>query len=284
MRTYAGIPEENATLENAKVMLVTVPYDGTSTWGKGADKGPELFLDASENMELYDIETGTEPYLEGVWMAGEVAEDASPEAMTQAVYEKTKEMMQHDGKLFTLFGGEHSVSIGSIRAFGEKYPDLTVLQLDAHTDLRPEFHGSTSNHACAVFEASQKLNLVQVGIRSCDAEEMQYVPEGQCFWAHEIAKNDRWIDDVLEKVSGNVYITIDLDAFDPAFAPSTGTPEPGGLQWYPTLELLKKVFEKCNVVAFDIVELMDSAYAKPTAFLAAKLYYKMLAYYHIAQK
>ncbi len=284
MRTYAGIPEENATLENSKVMLVTVPYDGTSTWGKGADKGPELFLDASENMELYDIETGTEPYLEGVWMAGEVAEDASPEAMTQAVYEKTKEMMQHDGKLFTLFGGEHSVSIGSIRAFGEKYPDLTVLQLDAHTDLRPEFHGSTSNHACAVFEASQKLNLVQVGIRSCDVEEMQYVPEGQCFWAHEIAKNDRWIDDVLEKVSGNVYITIDLDAFDPAFAPSTGTPEPGGLQWYPTLELLKKVFEKCNVVAFDIVELMDSAYAKPTAFLAAKLYYKMLAYYHIAQK
>lgn len=284
MRTYAGIPEENATLENAKVMLVTVPYDGTSTWGKGADKGPELFLDASENMELYDIETGTEPYLEGVWMAGEVAEDSSPEAMTQAVYEKTKEMMQHDGKLFTLFGGEHSVSIGSIRAFGEKYPDLTVLQLDAHTDLRPEFHGSTSNHACAVFEASQKLNLVQVGIRSCDVEEMQYVPEGQCFWAHEIAKNDHWIDDVLEKVSGNVYITIDLDAFDPAFAPSTGTPEPGGLQWYPTLELLKKVFEKCNVVAFDIVELMDSAYAKPTAFLAAKLYYKMLAYYHTAKK
>ncbi len=284
MRTYAGIPEENATLENAKVMLVTVPYDGTSTWGKGADKGPELFLDASENMELYDIETGTEPYLEGVWMAGEVAEDSSPEAMTQAVYEKTKEMMQHDGKLFTLFGGEHSVSIGSIKAFGEKYPDLTVLQLDAHTDLRPEFHGSTSNHACAVFEASQKLNLVQVGIRSCDVEEMQYVPEGQCFWAHEIAKNDRWIDDVLEKVSGNVYITIDLDAFDPAFAPSTGTPEPGGLQWYPTLELLKKVFEKCNVVAFDIVELMDSAYAKPTAFLAAKLYYKMLAYYHTAKK
>lgn len=280
MNTYAGIPEENSTLENSKVMLVTVPYDGTSTWGKGADKGPELFLDASENMELYDIETGTEPYLEGVWMAGEVSENASPEAMTEAVYNKTKEMMQNEGKLFTLFGGEHSVSIGSIRAFGEKYPDLTVLQLDAHTDLRPEFHGSTSNHACAVFEASQKLNLVQVGIRSGDIEEMQYVPQGQCFWAHDIAKNPNWIEEVLEKVSGNVYITIDLDAFDPSIAPSTGTPEPGGLQWYPTLELLKKVFEKCNVVAFDIVELMDSPMAKPTAFLAAKLYYKMLAYYH----
>lgn len=284
MKTYAGIPEENATLENSKVMLVTVPYDGTSTWGKGADKGPELFLDASENMELFDIETRTEPYLEGVWLAGEVSEDSSPEAMTEAVYQKTKEMMKHEGKLFTLFGGEHSVSIGSIRAFGEKYPDLTVLQLDAHTDLRPEFHGSTSNHACAVFEASQKLNLVQVGIRSCDIEEMQYVNEEQCFWAHDIAKNPNWIDDVLQKISGNVYITIDLDAFDPAFAPSTGTPEPGGLQWYPTLELLRKVFEKCNVVAFDIVELMDSPNAKPTAFLAAKLYYKMLAYYHTTKK
>ena len=283
MKTYAGIPEENATLENSKVMLVTVPYDGTSTWGKGADKGPELFLDASENMELYDIETATEPYLEGVYLAGEVTEDSSPEAMTEAVYQKTKEILQHD-KLFTLFGGEHSVSIGSIRAVGEKYENLTVLQLDAHTDLRPEFHGSTSNHACAVFEANQKHNLVQVGIRSCDVEEMQYVPKGQCFWAHEIAENPNWIEDVLSKVSGNVYITIDLDAFDPSIAPSTGTPEPGGLAWYPTLKLLRKVFEKCNVVGFDIVELMDSPMAKPTAFLAAKLYYKMLAYYHLAEK
>ena len=283
MKTYAGIPEENATLENSKVMLVIVPYDGTSTWGKGADKGPELFLDASENMELYDIETATEPYLEGVYLAGEVTEDSSPEAMTEAVYQKTKEILQHD-KLFTLFGGEHSVSIGSIRAVGEKYENLTVLQLDAHTDLRPEFHGSTSNHACAVFEANQKHNLVQVGIRSCDVEEMQYVPKGQCFWAHEIAENPNWIEDVLSKVSGNVYITIDLDAFDPSIAPSTGTPEPGGLAWYPTLKLLRKVFEKCNVVGFDIVELMDSPMAKPTAFLAAKLYYKMLAYYHLAEK
>ena len=284
MKTYAGIPEENATLENSKVMLVTVPYDGTSTWGKGADKGPELFLDASENMELYDIETATEPYLEGVYLAGEVTEDSSPEAMTEAVYQKTIEMLQYEDKLFTLFGGEHSVSIGSIRAVGEKYENLTVLQLDAHTDLRPEFHGSISNHACAVFEANQKHNLVQVGIRSCDVEEMQYVPKGQCFWAHEIAENPNWIEDVLSKVSGNVYITIDLDAFDPSIAPSTGTPEPGGLAWYPTLKLLKKVFEKCNVVAFDIVELMDSANPKPTAFLAAKLYYKMLAYYHLSKK
>ena len=278
--TYAGIPAENATYENSKVVLVTVPYDGTSTWGKGADKGPELFLDASENMELYDIETDTEPYLQGVYMAGEVSEKSSPEKMVEAVYQKTKELVNDREKLFTLIGGEHSVSIGSIRAVGEEYHNLTVLQLDAHTDLRPEYHGSKNNHACAVFEANQKHKLVQVGIRSMDAEEKQYLPHKRVFFAHEIAKNDNWIKDVLDKVSGNVYITIDLDAFDPSIAPSTGTPEPGGLQWYPTLKLLKKVFKKCNVVAFDIVELMDSPQAKPTAFLAAKLYYKMLAYYH----
>ena len=278
--TYAGIPAENATYENSKVVLVTVPYDGTSTWGKGADKGPELFLDASENMELYDIETDSEPYLQGVYRAGEVSENSTPEKMVEAVYQKTKELVKDREKLFTLIGGEHSVSIGSIRAVGEEYKQLTVLQLDAHTDLRPEYHGSKNNHACAVFEANQKHKLVQVGIRSMDAEEKQYLPPKRVFFAHEIAKNENWIKDVLDKVTGNVYITIDLDAFDPSIAPSTGTPEPGGLQWYPTLKLLRKVFKKCNVVAFDIVELMDSPAAKPTAFLAAKLYYKMLAYYH----
>lgn len=201
--------------------------------------------------------------------------------MTEAVYQKTKELLNQEGKLFTLIGGEHSVSIGSIRAVGEKFENLTVLQLDAHTDLRPEYQGSACNHACAVFEANQKHNLVQVGIRSMDIEEAQYLPEGRVFFAHEIANNENWVNEVLEKVSGNVYITIDLDAFDPYLVPSTGTPEPGGLQWYPTLELLRNVFEKCNVVAFDIVELMDSPMAKPSAFLAAKLYYKMLAYYHL---
>ncbi|WP_314894864.1 agmatinase [uncultured Capnocytophaga sp.] len=277
--TYAGIPAENATYENSRVVLVTVPYDGTSTWGKGADKGPELFLDASENMELYDIETDSEPYLQGVYKAGEVTEKNSPERMVEEVYKKTKELIKDRNKLFTLIGGEHSVSIGSIRAVGEEYRNLTVLQLDAHTDLRPEFHGSKNNHACAVFEANQKHKLVQVGIRSMDIEEKQYLPYKRVFFAHKIAKNPHWIEDVLDKVSGDVYITIDLDAFDPSIAPSTGTPEPGGLEWYPTLKLLRKVFKKCNVVAFDIVELMDSPNAKPTAFLAAKLYYKMLAYY-----
>ncbi len=210
MKTYAGIPEENATLENSKVMLVTVPYDGTSTWGKGADKGPELFLDASENMELYDIETQTEPYLQGVYLAGEVSENSTPEAMTEAVYQKTKELLNHEGKVFTLFGASTLFLSVLSSAVGEKFENLTVLQLDAHTDLRPEFHGSTSNHACAVFEANQKHNLVQVGIRSMDAEEAQYLPEGRVFFAHEIANNENWVNDVLEKVSGMFILRLTL--------------------------------------------------------------------------
>jgi agmatinase len=278
MKTYAGIPEENAILENSKVVLFGVPYDGTSTWGKGADKGPELFYDASENMELYDIETDTEPYLQGVYLAGDVTENSSPEAMTEAVYQKSKELLKLD-KLFTMFGGEHSVSIGAIRAVGEKHPDITILHLDAHSDLRASFHGSTSNHACALHEATKKHQVIQVGIRSTDAEEKEFEQAGNVFHAHSIAQNPHWVSDVLAKLNGKVYITIDLDAFDPSIAPSTGTPEPGGLPWYPSLELLKKTFQKCDVVGFDIVELMDSPFVKPTAFLAAKLYYKMLAYY-----
>lgn len=278
MRIFASVEEEYGQYDNAKVVLIPVPYDGTSTWLKGADKGPEAFLDAADNMEIYDIETKSEPYKMGIFLDDPVSEDSSPEAMTDAVHQRVAKYLK-DEKLVTLFGGEHSISIGSIRAFGDKYKDLTVLQLDAHTDLRPEFHGSKCNHACAVFEANEKHHLVQVGIRSMDTEEVQYLKEENVFFAHDIAENKNWIEDVYDRLGNNpIYITIDLDAFDPSICPSTGTPEPGGLEWYPTLKLLKKVIQTKNVVGFDIVELMPNEHEKSSDFLAAKLYYKMLAY------
>lgn len=278
MRIFAGVEEEYGQYDNAKVVLIPVPYDGTSTWLKGADKGPEAFLEAADNMEIYDIETKSEPYKMGIFLDDPVSEDSSPEAMTDAVHQRVAKYLK-DEKLVTLFGGEHSISIGSIRAFGDKYKDLTVLQLDAHTDLRPEFHGSKCNHACAVFEANEKHHLVQVGIRSMDTEEVQYLKEENVFFAHDIAENKNWIEDVYDRLGDNpIYITIDLDAFDPSICPSTGTPEPGGLEWYPTLKLLKKVIQTKNVVGFDIVELMPNEHEKSSDFLAAKLYYKMLAY------
>jgi len=276
-KTYAGIPEEFSKLETAKIVLIPVPYDGTSTWQKGADKGPEAFLDASANMELYDIETGTEVYKQGVFLANPVTENSSPEAMVEAVHETTKKYIKKN-KFVTIFGGEHSVSIGTIRAFKDYYNSLTVLHIDAHTDLRKSYEGSSCNHACAVYEASQTTNLIQVGIRSMDFIETTVMDKEKTYFAHEMALDDSWMDSAIDQMTENVFITFDLDAFDPSIMPSTGTPEPGGLLWYETLEFLKQVFEEKNVVGFDIVELCPNKNEKSSDFLAAKLYYKMLSY------
>lgn len=276
-KTYADIPEKYAQLNTAKIVLIPVPYDGTSTWKKGADKGPEAFLEASENMELYDIETETEVYKQGIFLADPVTENASPEEMVDAVHSVTKKFIQKN-KFVTLFGGEHSISIGSIRAFNESFDNLSVLHIDAHADLRKEYLGSTCNHACAVYEASKTTNLVQVGIRSMDKSELLAMDTEKVFFAHEMAHDDFWMDNVIELLSDNVFITFDLDALDPSILPATGTPEPGGLFWYETLEFLKQVFTEKNVVGFDIVELCPNDNHPSSNFLASKLYYKMLSY------
>lgn len=276
-KTYGGIPVEYSKLENANVVIIPVPYDGTSTWQKGADRGPEAFLEASENMELYDIETNSEVYKKGIYLADPILENNSPEEMVEAVYAQTKKHITKN-KFVTLIGGEHSVSIGSIRAFNEGFHNLTVVQLDAHADLRKEYDGSTCNHACAMHEASKNTNLIQVGIRSMDSSEVKWMNTEQTFFAHEIREEEYWGDAAVELMTENVFITIDLDCFDPSIMPSTGTPEPGGLLWYETLDFLKQIFKEKNVVGFDIVELCPKDDEKSSNFLAAKLFYKMLSY------
>ena len=276
-RTYAGIPENYAKLETANVVLIPVPYDGTSTWQKGADKGPNTFLNASENMELYDIETDSEVYKQGIYLAEPITVNATPEALVDAVHQETKSYIKKN-KFVTVFGGEHSISIGTIRAFNEMFPSLTVLHIDAHADLRKSYDGSSCNHACAVYEASQNTNLIQVGIRSMDIKEKSIMNLDKTYFAHEMAMDDSWMYLAIDQMTDNVFITFDLDAFDPSIMPSTGTPEPGGLLWYETLDFLKKVFKEKNVVGFDIVELCPNEVDKSSDFLAAKLYYKMLTY------
>lgn len=279
--TYAGIPEAYATSEKSKIVLIPVPYDGTSSWKKGADKGPKAFLEASENMELYDIETDSEVYKQGIYLSQPVTESSSPEAMVEAVTEKVKSYLNRN-KFVTLFGGEHSISIGAIRAFSRHYENLTVVQIDAHADLRESYEGSKCNHACALYEANQTTNLIQVGIRSMDHSEKSVMNYDNVFFAHEIESDDYWIEQAVERMTGTVYITIDLDGFDPSLFPATGTPEPGGLLWYETLRFLREVFKEKNVVGFDLVELCPSPALYASDFLAAKLYYKMLSYkYHI---
>lgn len=274
---FAGIEGRHNQYENAQVLLQSIPYDGTSTWGKGADKGFKAFLNAAEHMEIYDIETDSEVYKKGVHIIDPVLEDSSPEAVFQTVYENTKELLKTD-KFLTFFGGEHSISIGIIKAFYEAHPNITILQLDAHTDLRPEYHGSPYNHACAVYGASKNTNLIQVGIRSMDRSELPHLNRDKCYFAEEMFGSTAWMEDSLSKITDNVYITLDLDVFDPSIMPSTGTPEPGGMQWNTMIQYLRKVFNQKNVLGFDIVELAPIDGLNGPDFLAAKLYYKMLSY------
>ena len=274
---FAGISDELASFENAKVLLQSIPYDGTSTWGKGADKGFTAFQDAAENMELYEIETDSEVYLQGIHTLEELNQFGSPEDMYNKVYEKSKEILAFD-KFPSFFGGEHSISIGIIKAFYEKYKDLTVLQIDAHADLRPSYLGTEYNHACALYDASKNTNLIQVGIRSMDVDEKQHMDFSKVFFAEDIRTGKSWQDESIDLMSNDVYITFDLDAFDPSIMPATGTPEPGGLFWNETIQYLRKVFKNKNVVGFDIVELAPIEGLKGPQFLAAKLYYKMLSY------
>ena len=277
MKTFAGIDKKYAEFEKAKILLQPILYDGTSTWGKGADRSLSAFLNAAENMELYDIETDSEVYRHGIHLLPELKGFMSPEEMVAAVHSKTKTIL-NSNKFPSFLGGEHSISIGIIRAFYEKYSDISVLQLDAHADLRESYAGSPFNHACALHEANEHTRLVQVGVRSMDISEKQYLQKENCFFAKDITANHNWISTVLKRLGSKVYITVDLDVFDPSIMPSTGTPEPGGLLWYDVLELLKQVFKKREVLGFDIVELAPIDGQPASDFLAAKLYYKMLSY------
>ena len=274
---FGDITKQYAKLKESEIVILPIPYDGTSTWIKGADKGPEAILEASANMELYDIETDSEVYQQGIFTAPPVTENSSPEKMVEAAYQAAKKYVDADKFLISL-GGEHSVSYGPIRAYAEKYPDLTVLQLDAHTDLRNEYLGSKFNHACVMARTQELCPVVQVGIRSMDVEEKERVVPTKIFWAHEIHKSNDWMERAVGQLSENVYLTIDLDVFDPSIMPSTGTPEPGGMLWYKVLDFMRLVLMRTNIVGMDIVELCPNPDNKAPDFLAAKLLYKILSY------
>ena len=274
---FGSFEERYASYESARIALLPVPYDGTSTWIKGADRGPAALLSASSALELYDIETGAEVYRLGIHTAPAVRESRSPARMIREVRARV-EALAADGKFVVAIGGEHSVSVGAIAAHAARHPGLSVLQLDAHSDLRDEFRGSPYNHGCVMARAREHCPIVQVGIRSMGAEEKARMRPGSVFFAQDLQDDDRWMRPAIRRLSKDVYLTIDLDAFDPSILPSTGTPEPGGMQWYPVLRLLRRLFRERNVVGFDIVELCPSADNRGPDFLAAKLLYTLLSY------
>lgn len=277
MKTFYGdFPLENSLYENSEIVLIPVPYDGTSTWVKGADKGPQAIIEASDSIEMWDIETQSEVYLRGIHTDSAVLEKTSPEAMFEAVYRRVNTRLS-DKKFVGILGGEHSVSCGSIKAHTEKFSDLTVLQIDAHADLREEYYGSKFNHACVMRRVQEWCRIVQVGIRSVCKEEIEFIDKNTIFYAHQLWQNNDWIDKVIEKLSSNVYLTIDLDGLDPSILPSTGTPEPGGLSWWQLLTLIERLTKTKKLVGFDVVELCPNPAEKSSDLLAAKLVYKILS-------
>lgn len=273
---YGDMPEEFSLYETSKIVILPIPYDGTSTWIKGADKGPQAIIDASDSIELYDIETGKEVYKFGIHTAPPIDAFETPEIMVEAAYQRAKKYLNDDKYLVTI-GGEHSVSCGVIKAFSEKFEKLTILQIDAHADLRDDYHGSIYNHACVMRRAQDFGKVVQVGIRSMCIEEKPNMIRENMFFSHEIRNNPNWMIDVVAQLGENVYLSIDLDGFDPSVIPSTGTPEPGGLTWWQVTYLIKLVNQRCQVVGFDVVELCPNPADKSSDLAASKLVYQILS-------
>ena len=274
---FTGPDGASTDFESSKIVILPVPYDRTSTWIKGADKGPFALLEASPQLELYDIDTACEVYKQGIYTLPPVSVDLSPEEMVKSVESEVKKLLD-EGKFVVLLGGEHSVSIGSARAHAAKYNDLSVLHLDSHADLREEYEASRFNHACVAARIKEVAPVVEVGVRSMSAEEKDKLPPEDIFFARDIVGRTGWADEVASRLKDNVYVTIDLDVFDPAIMPSTGTPQPGGLDWYQVMSLLEAVARNKNVVGFDVVELCPNENNKAPDFLAAKLVYKFLSY------
>lgn len=274
---FLDMDEEFAQEATAKYVLIPVPYDGTSTFVKGADRGPQAIIEASDSLELYDTMCGMEAYTAGIYTDTPHLDLSSPDTMVQSVYERTCHFMDK-GKMVGLLGGEHSVSVGAIRAAKERHPNLSVLQIDAHADLRDEYHHSPYNHACVMRRAQEMgANVVQVGIRNVCIEEKPNIVEDNTFYAHHIVgANPEWMDRVCDRLTDEVYLTIDLDGLDPSVLPATGTPLPGGLSWYELVRLLDKVAKNRRIIGFDVVELCPQPDNVVSDVLAATLVYRII--------
>ncbi len=282
---FGGIEEERySNFENAQVVVLPVSWEGTVSYGTGTGEGAMAIVDASRNMELYDDETDAEIYKIGIHTLAEVKPADTPEAMMTRLYERSKEVLDSN-KFLCMLGGEHSISSPVIKAHAEKYHDLSVLQIDAHADLRDEYDGTKWSHASIMARVVKDMRIpaVQVGIRSISAEEARSLDDDnlptKIFWAKDIWQNNDWIDEAVDSLTDNVYLTIDIDGLDPSLVPTTGTPEPGGLGWYQTLTLIRKLAEKKKIVGMDLNEFskVDGATDAPV-FLCCKLIYKTLGY------
>lgn len=274
---FGNLPDEFTGYKRSRTVILPVPYDNTSTWLKGADRGPQALLEASANVELFDIETRTEVYRTGICTLPPVVCPADPSLMVEEVAAQAEPHFQA-GKFVVGLGGEHSVTAGLVRAAANCQPGLSVLQFDAHSDLRQEYEGSPFNHACVMARVNEICPSVQVGIRSMDKAEWDSADRDRIVFAHDLHRQGmNAASEALDLLSDKVYLTIDLDVLDPAYFPSTGTPEPGGLDWYTLTGLIRRVVRERTLVGMDVVELLPRPENPAPDFLAAKLIYRTLS-------
>ena len=278
--SFGGRDGATADLYKAKALILPVPYDGTTTFMPGTRHGPSAILRASQHLELFDDETGQDVFRVGIATLEEVEVDVSSSQAMVAKVKAIGEKILHGGFFPLMFGGEHLLSLGMIQAVASRTEDLSILQLDAHTDLRETYQGTGYSNACVMRLASTYGALVPVGIRSLSAEEHHWTKKHglQVFYATDIHNRSDWQEKVVSQLLPHVYITIDLDVFDPGVMPSVGTPEPGGLHWYEVLKLLRLVCQERNVLGADITELCPQPGNTAPDFFAAKLACKILAY------
>lgn len=277
LKNFMGEP---CDYQNSKIAILPVPFERSTSYLQGTAAGPQAIIEASCNVELYDIELNHEPYLNGIHTLPPLAfpeDEAAQSAMNRI--ETAVTTMLDDGKWPIVLGGEHSISYPVFLALQKRYPYLSVLHLDAHADLRDRYLDDPFSHACVMRRIREHCkNVVSVGIRSVSQEEASYIQKEhpEIHYAHEIHEKGMQIKEILDELTNQVFITFDLDAIDPSELPSVGTPEPGGLHWYQVVELFKNVFSGKNVVGADIVELMPDRVNIHSDFWAAKMIYKMI--------
>ena len=279
--SFLGLPSEHSEYEAAGVVLVPVPYEATVSWRGGTKDGPKAVIDASHYVELYDHELDAEPYTIGIHTLPELLLPSAGPEQALAMLRGVMDVLAESGKFVIMVGGEHSLSSAPILTHADKLGErrLTVLQFDAHADLRCEYGGTPFSHACVMHRVIERVDIVPVGIRSLTGDERALIrAKGiPVVFSHELV-GEEWIDRVVDALGPDVYITFDVDYLDPGLMPSTGTPEPGGGTWHPTLSLMERVFRERNVVGCDVVELSPISGMVAPDFLTAKLIYKMIGF------
>jgi agmatinase len=268
--------------EESRVVVLQAPLEQTTSYMKGTADGPRALIEASHQVEFFDDELKIETYRRGIATLPPMKfKKDEPEKAVRLIEKQVGELLGENKRL-AMIGGEHTVTVGAVRAYRKRFPDLSVLHLDAHADLRDSYEGSPLSHACAMARVREVCPFVSVGIRSLCQEEFNGIQRENLavFDIHRMGNGDSWMDEALARLGDTVYLTLDLDALDPSVMPAVGTPEPGGMDWNTTIRFLRRAFKEKVIVGMDMVELCPLPGAEYGVFSAAKLFYRMIGYWY----